>query len=110
MTALEIAAACRAALDEGKARDVVVLDVRALSSVTDYFVIASGTSQPHLRALHDRVHLRLKEAGQPSYHRSSESEASWFCLDFVDVVVHIMSDEARAYYALDALWAEAPRI
>ncbi len=110
MTSLEIAQACRDALEDSKAREIVVLDVRKLSSMTDYFVIASGSNQPHLRAMHDRVHLRLKELGQRSYHRSPDPEASWLCLDFVDVVVHIMSEEARAYYGLETLWGEAPRV
>jgi len=110
MTALEIAQACRDALEDSKGRNVVILDVRDLSSLTDYFVIASGSNQPHLRAMHDNVHIRLKAAGQASYHRSSDPEASWLCLDFVDVVVHIMSEEAREYYSLEALWGEAPRV
>jgi ribosome-associated protein len=110
MTPLEIARACRTALEENKGREIVILDLQALSNVTDYFVIVSGASQPHLRALQDGVHAALKGAGVTCYRRSSDPEGAWMCLDYVDVVVHIMSEEARAYYTLDELWGEAPRV
>ena len=109
MTPLDIALVCRTALEESKGRDIVILDLRNLSSVTDYFVIVSGSSQPHLRALQDGVHLKLKEGGVHCYRRSSDPEDAWMCLDYVDVVIHIMSEEARQYYNLEGLWAEAPR-
>jgi ribosome-associated protein len=110
MTPLEIALACRTALEENKGREIVVLDLRTLSNVTDYFVIVSGSSQPHLRALQDGVHAALKAAGIHSYRRSSDPEGAWMCLDYVDVVVHIMSEEAREYYTLEELWGEAPQV
>jgi ribosome-associated protein len=110
MTSMEIALACRTALEDTKGRDIVILDLQKLSNVTDYFVIVSGSSHPHLRALQEGVHARLKESGVVSYRRSTDSEGAWMCLDYVDVVVHIMSEEARAYYNLEELWAEAPRV
>jgi ribosome-associated protein len=110
MTSKEIALACRTALEDTKGRDIVILDLEKLSSVADYFVIVSGTGQPHLRALQESVHAKLKEQGIMSYRRSADSEGSWMCLDYVDVVVHIMSEEAREYYNLEGLWAEAPRV
>jgi ribosome-associated protein len=110
MKSLELAQACRAALEEEKGRDILVLDLQNMSSVTDYFVICTGASQPHLRALLDRVHMTLKELGVHAYRRSADSEGAWMCLDYVDVVVHIMSEEARDYYNLEGLWAEAPRL
>ncbi len=110
MTPLDIALACRTALEDNKGRQVVILDLRTLSNVTDYFVIVSGSSQPHLRALQDGVHAALKAVGIQSYRRSADSEGSWMCLDYVDVVVHIMSEEAREYYTLEELWGEAPQV
>jgi ribosome-associated protein len=110
MTSLDTALACRAALEDTKGRNIVILDLRNLSSVTDYFVIVSGSSQPHLRALQDGIHAHLKEQGVTAYRRSVDPEGSWLCLDYVDVVVHIMSEEAREYYTLEELWAEAPRV
>jgi ribosome-associated protein len=110
MNSFEIAQACRAALEDEKGREIVILDLRDLSGVTDYFVIATGSSQPHLRALQERVHLALKERDIKAYRRSSDPEGSWMCLDYVDVVVHIMSEEARDYYNLEGLWVEAPRL
>ena len=110
MTSMEIALACKASLEDTKGRDILILDLRDLSNVTDFFVIVSGSSQPHLRALQENVHARLKEKGVMSYRRSSDSDGAWMCLDYVDVVIHIMSEEARAYYNLEGLWAEAPRV
>ncbi len=110
MTSKEIALACRTALEDTKGRDIVILDLQKLSNVADYFVIVSGSSAPHLRALQEGVHARLKESGVMSYRRSTDSEGAWMCLDYVDVVVHIMSEEAREYYSLEELWAEAPRV
>ena len=110
MTSMELALACRSALEETKGRDIVILDLQKLSSITDFFVIVSGSSQPHLRALQENVHAKLKEMGVMSYRRSSDPEGSWMCLDYVDVVVHIMTEESRAYYNLEGLWEEAPRV
>ncbi len=94
------------AVDEKKAVDPVVLDVRGVSSITDYFVVSTGTSPPHLKALSEGVEIPLKHAGVKVYHRSGTPESGWIILDFVDVVVHLFSAELREYYALEKLWSD----
>ena len=75
-----------------------------MSSVCDYFVIATGTSTTHVRALSDSIIAKLKERGQPLRHVEGEREASWVLLDFGDVVCHLFLEETRARYALEKLW------
>jgi len=110
MTGLEIAKLCREVLEEKKGQEVVILEVGPLSMVTDYFVIASGNNTPHLRALQEAVRARLKAEGIRVYRESGAPDGVWFCLDFVDVVVHLLHEDARRYYDLESLWAEAERI
>jgi len=91
-------------------QDVRVLDVRGISTITEYCVIASGTSAPHLKALLSEVQRDMKERGVLSYRKSGLPESGWVVLDFVHVVIHIFSSEARAYYAIERLWQEAPAL
>lgn len=97
-------------LAEKKAESVVVLDMRKLSSVTDFYVIASGSSGPQLRAMSEDLAFRLKKEGKPVHRRAGSPESQWMVLDYLDVIVHIMSPESRAYYAIEDLWNDAPRI
>ena len=88
---------------------MAVLDVRGLSPVCDYFVIASGTSARQMRTVADQiVELGEKRDITPIHTDGYEGE-SWVLVDFVDVIVHLFSDEARAYYDLDNLWGDAKR-
>ena len=80
-----------------------------MSSVCNYFVIASGTSTTHVRALSDNIIRKLKEKGQSLWHKEGEREASWILLDFGDVVCHLFLEETRAFYNLEELWASAPQ-
>ena len=95
------------ALEEKKGMDMSVLDLRELAGVTDYFVIVSGTSAPHLKALSQGVQKALKAQGVQAYKRSDDHEAGWMVLDYVDVVVHIFDQESREYYGLEEIWADA---
>src|SRR5215510_7802258 len=111
MDSRKLALLCRELADNKKAEDIVVLDVRELSSVTDYFVIASGTSEPHLRAIVDEIRDRLREeenvrprAVDGTFH------AAWVVLDFFDVIVHVMRQDVRERYDLEGLWSDAPRV
>ena len=97
-------------LADKKAESVVVLDMRKLSSVTDFYVIASGSSGPQLRAMSEDLAFRLKKEGQPVHRRAGSPESQWMVLDYLDVIVHVMSPESRAYYAIEDLWNDAPRI
>ena len=103
----ELVSRIREALDERKAIDPVVLDVRGISSVTDYYVIASGSSPPHLKALSEAVEIPLKKTGTSVYRRSGTPESGWVAIDYFDAVIHILSPQARAYYALERLWGDA---
>jgi len=83
--------------------------MKKMSSVCDYFVIASGTSTTHVRALSDNIIKSLKEKGLPVRHVEGEREASWVLLDFGDVVCHLFLKDTRAFYNLEKLWVRAPQ-
>ena len=93
-----------------RCHNVVVLNVRGLSPVCDYFVLASGTSARQMRTIADQIiELGEKQNAKPIHTDGYQGE-SWILVDFVDVIVHLFSDEARAYYDLDNLWGDAERI
>ena len=98
------------AAEDRKATDVVVLDLRGLSSVTDYFVICSGTSDTNVKAIADAVEEKLKESGQRPFGVEGHREGLWVLMDYVDFVVHVFHREKRATLALEELWKDAPRI
>ena len=106
----QLAAACtRIALDT-KAEDLVVLDVRGLASFTDYFVIMSGRSTRHVQGLAEAIEGELRAKRVNSKHSEGLREGLWVLLDLGDVVVHIFYHESRAFYDLEGLWHDAPRI
>lgn len=111
MDAKKLALLCREYADNKKAEDIIVLDVRKISSVTDYFVIASGSSEPHLRAITDEItdKLRTEHSLRPSA-TDGNSRAPWQVLDFFDVIVHVMRSDVREHYDLEGLWGDAPRV
>ncbi len=104
---LRLAAA--AALDR-KAFQVAVLDLTPLASFTDGFVIASAAHERQLRAVADEVEARLRAAGRRPLHCEGIGSSEWVLLDYGDLVVHLFTEEKRLYYALDALWGDAPRV
>jgi ribosome-associated protein len=90
--------------------DVVVLDMRGLSNVADFFVIGTGTSDRQMHAVLEAVEKYARSAGRAPFTTSDKSRATWLIADYVDVVVHVFDDEHRDYYDLDGLWGDAPRI
>ncbi len=90
--------------------DVVVLDLRGISPVTDYFVIATGTSGRQMRSVADDIALFGKSIDQPVWQKAGMDSSQWVLLDFVDVVVHLFDQQARGYYDLELMWGEAPRV
>ena len=107
----KLARLCREYADNKKAENVVVLDVRDLSSVTDYFVIASGTSEPHLRAIVNEITDRLREDhGERPRAVDGTVHGAWVVLDFFDVIVHVMRQDLRERYDLESLWGDAKRV
>ena len=98
-------------LTDDKCEYVLVLDLRGRSQVTDFFVIASGTSDRQIRSAADHVADMASSRGISLYRSNlDESRANWIVLDFVDVVVHAMLPETRRYYDLELLWGDAPRV
>ncbi len=106
MTSFEIVKNAVLALDSKKAEKISVLKVDALTSITDYFVIAAGTSTTQVKALADEVEFRLKEAGLPPHHIEGYTQGNWIVLDFYQVIVHVFNDETRKFYALENLWRD----
>jgi ribosome-associated protein len=101
--------AARAALDK-KAGDLVVLDVHALSSVADLFLVCSGRSVTHVRTIAEAIQGELKAAGNRPLHTEGTAESGWVLLDYGDVLAHVFLEDTRAYYALERLWGDAPLV
>ena len=111
MDSKKLAGLCRDFADNKKAENIVILDVRDLSSVTDFFVIASGTSEPHLRAIVGELTDRLREEHDVRPLRTDGSmQGAWVIMDFFDVIVHVMRQDARERYDLEGLWGDAARV
>jgi ribosome-associated protein len=106
----QLAALAARLADQKKAADIRVLEVGPQIKVADYFVIASGLSRPHVKALYQDLHVNLKRAGE-THGRAEGMELGWWVLmDYGDVVVHLMQPEAREYYDLDGLYADAREV
>jgi ribosome-associated protein len=91
-------------LEDSKARDLRVLDVRSLTSVTDYLLIASGTSSRHVKSLAEKVVSAAKEAGEAPFGVEGQSAGEWVLIDLQDVIVHVMQPRVREFYKLEDLW------
>ena len=96
--------------DENKSEDVIALDLRGISPVTDFVVVATGTSDRQLRGVADRATEYGKKVGEQLYGSSGYESAAWILLDYVDVVLHLFTASYREYYDLELLWGDAPRI
>ncbi|MBT8345877.1 MAG: ribosome silencing factor [Desulfofustis sp.] len=106
----QLAAICAQIGTDGKGEDIVILDVRKISSFTDYFVILSGRSTRHVQALAESLEHELRSKRISSSRAEGLSEGKWVLLDFDDVVVHIFYHEQRDFYDLEGLWHDAPRL
>ena len=108
MEARELALQCRDLADNKKAENIVILDVRKISSVTDFFVIASGSSEPHLRAIVEEITGMVRdEVGQRPRAVDGTVHGAWVVLDYFDVIVHVMRQDVRERYDLEGLWGDA---
>ena len=104
----ELAAFCAAELNGKLAGDVTTLNVGEASSVADYFVVATATSEPHLQALAGSLERRVRERyGARIHSGSGDSTSGWILLDFITVIVHLMTADVRARYSLETLWGGA---
>lgn len=97
-----------AALEEVKAKDIVKLDVRDLTTVTDYMIVASGTSNRHVKALADAVAEKSRKAGHRPVGVEGEAGGEWVLLDLQDTLVHVMLPRVREFYNLEKLWSLRP--
>ncbi len=95
---------------EHQAGDVVILDVRGISPVTDYYVIGSGTSERQMRAVFDAIREYARTINERPFGLAGYDTATWMLLDYVDVVIHLFAPKYREYYDLELLWGDAPRV
>ena len=107
MESLQLATAIAKVLDKKKASDVKVLKVRDLTVLTDYFVIATGTSSTHVKSLAEEVEFQLGEQGAKPLRTEGYDSKNWILLDYGTVIVHVFYPEARSFYDLEHLWADA---
>lgn len=102
-------AAAQAAADK-KAVDIRILDLQKISSFADYFVICSGTSEPHLKAIGSEIRENLRENHGLTAHADGFPASQWIVLDYAGVLVHIFQPDKRAFYDLESLWRDAPLV
>lgn len=101
---------CARIAAEDHCEDVVVLDLRGVSPICDFFVIATGTSDRQMRAVCDHIETMAAEVGDKPYGIAGYDEASWIVADYVDVVAHLFEADLRAYYDLESLWGDRPQV
>jgi ribosome-associated protein len=95
--------------DEKKALDVAVIELAGLTDIADYFVLASGTSDRHVKAIADHVEKNMKDAGIRPYSMEGYQQGRWVIIDYRNVIVHIFMEQLRELYDLESLWIEAKR-
>ena len=107
LSAKEVAVQVTKALDEKKGMDIKLLRINDVSSLADYFLICTGTSNTHVKTLCDYAEYTLEQLGEPMLGREGHRGNSWELLDFGSIVVHVFTEEARKFYDLERLWADA---
>ena len=110
LTAKEVALQVTKALDEKKGMDIKLLRISDVSSLADYFLICTGTSNTHVKTLCDYAEFTMEELGEPMLGREGHRGNSWELLDYGTIVVHVFTDEARKFYDLERLWADAENV
>ena len=106
----EIAIAVTKALDEKKGMDIKLLKIDRVSSLADYFLICTGTSNTHVKTLCDYAEYTLENLGESMLGREGHRGNSWELLDYGTIVIHVFTEEAREFYALERLWADAEKV
>jgi ribosome-associated protein len=106
----EIAIAVTKALDEKKGMDIKLLKIDRVSSLADYFLICTGTSNTHVKTLCDYAEYTLEQLGETMLGREGHRGNSWELLDYGTIVIHVFTEEAREFYALERLWADAEQV
>lgn len=110
VNSLESAQLMAEAADEKKAFDILILDLRGLTYLADYFVICSGSNTTQVGAIADQIMQNLARHGVRTSHVEGQTGSAWLLMDYGDVVVHIFDEQTRIYYSLEKLWNDAPRV
>lgn len=110
LTSKELALKAAEILSSKKAADLKVLEIKELTSICDYFVICSGTSTPHIKALCDETEEKLAEFTDVKCRNEGYGPANWLLMDYGNVVIHIFNKESLDFYGLERLWADAPTL
>jgi ribosome-associated protein len=110
MESLDKALLCLRIIRERKAIDPILFDVRELTSITDYFIVTSGSSSRQVQTIAKHISKRMKEEGFKVYGSEGEQQGQWVLVDYNDVVIHIFYQPVREFYDLEGLWVEAPRV
>lgn len=105
-----LAKLCRKAALDKKAEDVLILDLRGISTVADYFLLCTGNSEPHLKAIADEITRRLRDHGIRPRGQNGLPPSRWIVLDYGSVLIHVFHPELRERYALEQLWGDAKRV
>src|SRR5215813_15249955 len=110
LTLAEKTQLCALAADSRKAEDIIVLDVEQLSSVADYFLIWSGTSDRQVRAIADAIAEELAQHGEKPLAMEGYQKGTWVLIDCADLIVHVFDDDTRRFYSLERLWHQEPHV
>jgi ribosome-associated protein len=110
LTSEQVARIAAAAADAKHGRDIVALEVRELTSIADYFVLVSVASSTQAEAVCNAVDQALSREGREPLHVEGRAELVWVLMDYADVIVHVFKEDARAFYGLERLWGDAPRL
>ncbi|MBN2786550.1 MAG: ribosome silencing factor [Pontiellaceae bacterium] len=97
-------------LDDRKAEEVIVLDLRQHANIADYFIVATGANKPHLKALFDGLQRTFKDHGYKGFQKAGVPESGWMIFDYQGIMVHVFERELREFYDLEKLWKDAPRV
>lgn len=110
MDSLEKSLFCAKLACDKKAENLVILEIKKISSLADYFIICSGTSDRHVQAITNNIEISMKEKGALTLGVEGIREAKWVLLDYNDVIIHVFQEKERQFYDLEGLWTECPRI
>ena len=110
MESLEKSRFCARLAHDKKAENLVVLELKGVSALADYFIICSGTSDRHVQAISHHIEAGLKKEGELALGMEGLREAKWVLLDYDDVIIHIFQKDERLFYDLESLWSECPRL
>ena len=110
MTAKEMTKLAIDALEDKKAEDIKIIDISHISTIADYFIIASGTNKSQIQTMTDNVAEVLGKAGHPEKHIEGYQNANWILMDFQDIIVHIFDKENRLFYDLERIWRDGREV